>query len=216
MILKGPTNGDSNRARKAYTRSSPESLKEEIHKINEGPMIQFRPHDMKGLQVLHNDALVVTTTVANFDVARIMVDTGSSIDVLFYEAYKKMNLDIALWPVDTALFGFGGGVVDPMGQVILSIFLGIELMHKTRMIKFLVVDSFSAYNIILGRPSLNTFQLVVSTFHMKLKFPVNEGIGEVEGDQCSARRCYVEAVRKAEQKKAKENKVQERNPHGKL
>ncbi|KAI3448580.1 hypothetical protein Pfo_005245 [Paulownia fortunei] len=175
MILGGPTDGDSNRARKAYARSTPGGSKEEVHKINEGP-------------APHNDALVITATVANFDVARIMVDTGSSVDVLFYEAYKKMNLDITLQPVDTALFGFGGGVVDPMGQVILPISLGTEPMRKTRMVKFLVVDSFSAYNIILGRPSLNTFQAVVSTFHMKLKFPVDEGIGEVEGDQCSARR----------------------------
>ena len=145
-------------------------------------MIQFGPHDMEGLQAPHNDALVITATIAKFDVARIMVDTGSSVDVLFYEAYKKMNLDITLQLVDTALFDFGRGVVDPMGQVILLISLGTEPMRKTKMVKFLVVDSFSAYNIILGRPSLNTFQAVVSTFHMKLKFPVDEGIGEVEGD----------------------------------
>ncbi|KAI3457107.1 hypothetical protein Pfo_013770 [Paulownia fortunei] len=167
---------------------------------------------MKGLQAPHNDILVITATVANFDVARIMVDTGSLVDVLFYEAYKKMNLDITLQTVDTALFNFGGGVVDPMGQVVLPISLGTEPMRKTRMVKFLVVDSFFAYNIILGRPSLNTFQAVVSTFHMKLKFPVDKGIGEVEGDQCLARRCYVEAVRKAEQKKAKRERSTEGKP----
>ncbi|KAI3473671.1 hypothetical protein Pfo_031543, partial [Paulownia fortunei] len=150
IILGGPTDGDSNRARKAYARSTPGGSKEEVYKINEGP-------------APHNDALVITTTVANFDVARIMVDTGSSVDVLFYEAYKKMNLDIILHPVDTTLFGFDG-------------------------------------------------RAVVSTFHMKLKFPVDEGIGEVKGDQCSARRCYVEAVRKAEQKKAKREQSTEREP----
>ncbi|KAI3459553.1 hypothetical protein Pfo_016216 [Paulownia fortunei] len=181
MILEGPTDGDSNRARKTYARSTPESSKEEIHKINKGSMIQFGPHDMKGLQAPHNNALVVTATVANFNVARIMVDTGSSVDILFYEAYKKINLDIALRPVDIALFDFGEGVVDPMGQVILPISLGTEPMRKTRMVKFLVVNSFSAHNIILGRPSPNTFQAVVSTFHMKLKFSMNEGIGEAEG-----------------------------------
>ncbi|KAI3451426.1 hypothetical protein Pfo_008091, partial [Paulownia fortunei] len=37
-------------------------------------------------------------------------------------------------------------------------------------------------------------------------------IGEVEGDQCSARRCYVEAVRKAEQKKAKREQSTEGEP----
>ncbi|KAI3461122.1 hypothetical protein Pfo_017785 [Paulownia fortunei] len=200
IILRGPIDGDSNRARKAYARSTPGESKEEAH-------------DMEGLQAPHNDALVITVTVANFDVARIMVDTGSPVDILFYEAYKKMNLDITLQPVDIALFGFGGGVVDPMGQVVLPISLGTEPMRKTRIVKFLVVDSFYAYNIILERPSLNTFQAVVSTFHMKLKFPVDKGIGEVEGDQCSARRCYVEAVRKTEQKKAKKERSTEGEPH---
>ncbi|KAI3468832.1 hypothetical protein Pfo_025495 [Paulownia fortunei] len=184
MILGGPTDGDSNRARKAYARSTPGGSKEEVHKINEGPVIQFGPHDMVGLQAPHNDALVITAIMANFDVARIMVDIGSSVDVLFYEAYKKMNLNITLQPRSSR----------SMGQVILPISLGTEPMRKTRMVKFLVVDSFSAYNIILGRPSLNTFQAVVSTFHMNLKFLVDKGIEEVEGDQCSARRCYVEAA----------------------
>ncbi|KAI3453674.1 hypothetical protein Pfo_010337 [Paulownia fortunei] len=183
MILGGPTDGDSNRARKAYARSTPGGSKEEVHKINKGPVIQFGPHDMEGLQAPHNNALVIMATVANFNVARIIVDTGSSVDVLFYKAYKKMNLDITLQPVDTVLFDFSGGVVDPIGQVVLPISLGTEPMRKTRMVKFLVT--------------------VVSTFHMKLKFPVDKRIGEVEGDQCSARRCYVKSVRKAEQKKAK-------------
>ncbi|KAI3451162.1 hypothetical protein Pfo_007827 [Paulownia fortunei] len=86
MILGGPTDRDSNRARKAYARPTPE----------EGPTIQFGPHDMKELQALHNDALVITATVTNFDVARVMINTGSSVNVLLYEAYKKMNLDITL------------------------------------------------------------------------------------------------------------------------
>ncbi|KAI3443830.1 hypothetical protein Pfo_000495 [Paulownia fortunei] len=118
-----------------------------------------------------------------------------------YEAYKRMNLEVGMKLLDTTLFGFGGWVVNPMGQVILPVIMGLDPNRKTRMIKFLVTHSFLAYNIILGRPSLNTFQAVVSTFHITLKFPVDEGIREVEGDQYSARKCYVEAVRKSKQKK---------------
>ncbi|KAI3455044.1 hypothetical protein Pfo_011707 [Paulownia fortunei] len=156
MILGGPTDGNSNRTRKAYARPTHENSKGDVHKINEGSMIQFEPQDMKRLQAPHNDVLVITTTMTNFDVAKVMVDMGSSIDVLLYEAYKKMN--------------------------------------------FLVVDFFSAYNIILGRPSLNTIQAVVSTFHMILKFP------------CSTRRCYLETIRKIEQKKTKREQSAEGEP----
>lgn len=58
-----------------------------------------------------------------------------------------------------------------------------------------MVDAPSSYNIILGRPMLNQFQAVVLTFHMKLKFPVGEEVGEVSGDQFLARKYYVESSR---------------------
>ena len=48
----------------------------------------------------------------------------------------------------------------------------------------------SAYNAILGRLGLNVLRAVVSTYHLKLKFPTSQGIGEVRGDQALARHCY--------------------------
>ncbi|KAK6160555.1 hypothetical protein DH2020_003936 [Rehmannia glutinosa] len=76
-------------------------------------------------------------------------------------------------------------------------------LAKTRMVTFLVVDSYSAYNAIIGRPALNLFQAIVSTYHMKLKFAVGEKEGEALGNIQASRKCYVEAVRKGEQKKTK-------------
>ncbi|KAL0361192.1 UNVERIFIED_CONTAM: hypothetical protein Sradi_3803700 [Sesamum radiatum] len=60
--------------------------------------------------------------------------------------------------------------------------MGRGTARKTYLLKFLVVDVPSAYNVILGRPTLNTFQAVISTYHMKIKFPTPGGIGEVQGD----------------------------------
>lgn len=65
----------------------------------------------------------------------------------------------------------------PSRQVTLPVSMGDYPAIATCAVEFLVLDAPSAYNIILGRPSLNMFQAVVSTYHMKVKFPVNELVG---------------------------------------
>ena len=56
---------------------------------------------------------------------------------------------------------------------------------------FLVVDYSSAYNAILGRPTLNSWKAVTSTYHLMIKFPTDYGVGELRGNQVAARECYV-------------------------
>ncbi|KAL0370792.1 UNVERIFIED_CONTAM: hypothetical protein Sangu_0397300 [Sesamum angustifolium] len=77
--------------------------------------------------------------------------------------------------VNTPLTGFSGEMIEPLGEVMLPLSLGSLPKRSTKMVKFLVVNAPSAYNIILGRPSLNLFQAIASTFHMKLKFPTSVG-----------------------------------------
>ena len=54
----------------------------------------------------------------------------------------------------------------------------------------MVVDCPSSYNVIIGRPILNKWKAATSTYCLKVKFPTDEGIGEVKGDQVLARECY--------------------------
>ncbi|GAV62572.1 hypothetical protein CFOL_v3_06095 [Cephalotus follicularis] len=59
---------------------------------------------------------------------------------------------------------------------------------------FLVVDTPSPYNAIIGRPGLNLMEAIVCTRHLVIKFPTRFGVGEVRGDQQVARQCYKTAV----------------------
>ncbi|XP_073033010.1 uncharacterized protein [Primulina eburnea] len=203
MISGGATDGDSGRARKAHGRRL-ENF--EIYKgadLPQDTVISFGPEDLRGVVTPHNDALLVTATIANYDVARIFIDNGSSVNILFKSTLDQMKVEgVEFKPISTPLYGFAGHAIPPLGQIVLPLSLGHEHRRVTKMIAFTVVDTLSAYNGILGRPALKDFKAVASTYHQKLKFPVGKEVGALCGDQRVARRCY-EGIVKEEGKKAR-------------
>ena len=60
----------------------------------------------------------------------------------------------------------------------------------THQLNFLVVDCPSSYNVIIGRPTLNRWKAATSTYCLKVKFPTDNEVGGVRGDQILARECY--------------------------
>ncbi|CAA0828801.1 Unknown protein, partial [Striga hermonthica] len=175
MISGGPTNGNSNKARKEHARAV-KRKREEVGITARMPVISFKAEDVEGVVLPHNDALVITAEVSSFDVKRVFIDTGSSVDVMFYDCFVQINkeLNMELKLVATALYVFNGGEMMPMGEVIFPVALGIGETRKVRMVRFMVVGAESSYNIIMGRTSLNAFQAVVSTYHMTIKYLVGK------------------------------------------
>ena len=53
-----------------------------------------------------------------------------------------------------------------------------------------MVDCPFSYNVIIGRPTLNGWKATMSTYCLKVKFPIENSVGEVKGDQVLARECY--------------------------
>ena len=76
-------------------------------------------------------------------------------------------------------------------MVTLSVTVGNYPQHINRDMTFLVVNCSSAYNGILGRPTLNSWKAATSTYHLMIKFPTEYGIGELLGDQVAAYECYI-------------------------
>uniref|UniRef100_A0A2N9EZK9 Reverse transcriptase domain-containing protein n=1 Tax=Fagus sylvatica TaxID=28930 RepID=A0A2N9EZK9_FAGSY len=99
-----------------------------------------------------------------------------------------------LRPMDATLVGFTGDKVCPVGIVTLPITVGTHPKTVSKTVDFLVVNCPSAYNAIIGRPTLNRLRAVTSTYHLLLKFPTEHGIGEVRGDQIAARECYLASL----------------------
>ncbi|XP_075504440.1 uncharacterized protein LOC142541868 [Primulina tabacum] len=136
-------------------------------------VISFGPEDLKGVNLPHNDALVIQARVANYDIMRVFVDSGNSVNIIFREAFAQIDLQgYQLESVETTIFGFAGHAIYPEGEIVLPLTLGTGELKKTVMAIFTVVDAPSSYNIILGRPTMNELRSVASTYHQKIKFPV--------------------------------------------
>ena len=63
------------------------------------------------------------------------------------------------------------------------------------MVRFLIVEAPSAYNILLGRPSLNAIRAFPSAYLMVIKIPTAKGVGMVRGNQRIARECYSASMK---------------------
>ena len=143
----------------------------------------------------HNDPLVIMLTIERFNTKRILVDNGSSIDIIYLPAFQQLKLDPRkLRSFDSLLVSFSGDKVYPRGIVTLTITVGTYPMQLTRQLDFLVVDFPSSYNVIIGRPTLNKWKAATSTYCLKVKFPTDNGVGEVKGDQVLAKECYQAAL----------------------
>ena len=102
-----------------------------------------------------------------------------------------MKLDPGrLCPFDSPFASFSGDKVYPKGIVTLTVTVGTHLRQLTRQLDFLVVDCPSSYNVIIGRPTRNCWKVVTSTYYLKVKFPTENSVGKVKGDQVLARECY--------------------------
>ncbi|KAL0383076.1 UNVERIFIED_CONTAM: hypothetical protein Scaly_0594900 [Sesamum calycinum] len=178
MIAGGPAGGDSGRSQKRYARYLESDRKSyQILSIEKDDESFFGEKDLEGAGS-QNDPMVIRMDIANFTVDKVLVDNGSSVDILLMDVLRKMEIGIAsLRPVNTPLVGFGGSEI-------------------------LVVDTHFAYNVILGRPGLNQFQAVVTTFHLKMKFSIAHGAGKVKCDPKEARRCYNLSIKKGAEKRS--------------
>ena len=68
--------------------------------------------------------------------------------------------------------------------------VGTYSRQLTRQLDFLAIDYPSSYNVIIGRLTLNHWKSAISTYCLKVKFPTENGVGDVKEDQVLARECY--------------------------
>ncbi|XP_013624583.1 PREDICTED: uncharacterized protein LOC106330698 [Brassica oleracea var. oleracea] len=149
--------------------------------------ISFTGKEKEKVLTPHQNAMVTSLTVAHCLVKTILVENGSSSNIIFQAAYQDLGLEeSALAGRINPLIGFSGEVKQTAEEVILPVYAkGINMSTK-----FLVVDCQSSYNMILGRPWIHDMGAVPSTLHRTVKFPTPWGISSIRGDQENSRSFY--------------------------
>ncbi|XP_074305013.1 uncharacterized protein LOC141639942 [Silene latifolia] len=113
------------------------------------PAVTFDEADAQNAPEQHHDALIITLPIGNCEVRKILVDTGSSVNLIMLETPKVMGFsEKDLATKEVPLVGFSGETKHSLGEIIIPTYAkGVN-----KQVRYLVIDGPSTYNVILGRP----------------------------------------------------------------
>ena len=158
---------------------------------DESNLVPKRIKTNQGTIQPHDDALVVTLRIGGYDVKRVMVDQGSAAKIMYPDRYKGLGLkpeDLTTYSLP--LVSFEGKMVVPKRQIRLPVQAGADVVK----VDFIVVNAFSPYTAIIGRPWLHSLGAVSSTLHQKVKYPSGGQMLEIVRSQSMARQCLIAAI----------------------
>ena len=76
--------------------SSSRAKNNKMNKQKIGNKVTFLDDNFNGIKYLHDDPIIVSLNITNYDVHQVLVDNESSVDVIFYDTFVRMNLDSEL------------------------------------------------------------------------------------------------------------------------
>ncbi|RDY02956.1 hypothetical protein CR513_13514, partial [Mucuna pruriens] len=142
-------------------------------KRRSGLVITFDDPDMKHGAFSRDEPMVISVIAAEYRIEWVLVDQGSSANILYWSTFQKMKLP-RLMECPGTLYGFAGERVPIKGTVELETVFGEGSRVRAIPVLYTVVDAKASYNIIMGRPA---------------------EVGSVWADSHVARRCYEDNLR---------------------
>jgi hypothetical protein len=142
--------------------------------------------------------LILKPVVTGSRLNKVLIDSGSGLNVLFTKTLKKMKLDIThmLTKSTSPFYGIiPGNAAIPLGSVVLPVTFGeTRENYRTEYIKFEVADFETSNRAILGRPAITKFMAVPHYSYLVLKMPSPAGVHSLQGDLKISFDCGTEVV----------------------
>ena len=150
--------------------------------------ITFSEEDLRLESYPHADAMVIMANVVGWGISKILIDSGSSADIIFAGTFDQMKLSRSqLQPSESPLIGLGGKYIHALGKVALPVSFGTAENARTKYITFDVVDLHYPYNAIFGQGFLNRFNAAAHMGYLCMKIPALHGVITVHGSKKEAR-----------------------------
>ncbi|KAK1601414.1 hypothetical protein QYE76_071998 [Lolium multiflorum] len=142
----------------------------------------------------------IGTTRRSVRFSRVLMDGGSSINILYRDTARKLGIQEAeLRPTPTVFHGIvPGHCCQPIGRITLEVMFGKPDNFRTENIEFEVVDLVSPYHALLGRPALTKFMAVPHYGYLKMKMPGPKGVITVAGDYRRSMDCATQSSKMAQ------------------
>jgi hypothetical protein len=165
---------------------------------SEVPITFSRADQWTSFSELGRFPLILKLVVTGSRLNKVLIDSGSGLNVLYTKTLKKMKLDITHMLIKSTSPFYGivpGNAATPLGSVILPVTFGKTRENcRTEYIKFEVPDFESSYHAILGRPAIAKFMEVPRYTHLVLKMPSPAGVLSLQRDLKISFDCDTEAV----------------------
>jgi hypothetical protein len=107
-------------------------------------------------------------------VHNVLVDTGSAAYIIFAKGFRQMlEQDDKIHDATHPLCGFGGRQIVALGKITMPITFGFVHNTRTEQVVFEIVDMDYPYNAIIGRETLNAFEVIQNPSYLCMKIPSN-------------------------------------------
>ncbi|XP_060200295.1 uncharacterized protein LOC132628534 [Lycium barbarum] len=134
--------------------------------------ISFNNEDAEGIFQPQNDDLVISILIFKSQVNRILIDLGSSANIIQWRVVEQLGLLNQIVPAARVLSGFNMASKTTKGEISLP----VNIAGTIRQTVFYVIEGEVKYNVLLGRPWIHSMRVVPSTLHQILRFSTSEGI----------------------------------------